>query len=350
MRNYTRLCANERELIDKWFNEEKLSMRAIADRLGRVPNTISNEINLHKVKLRGSMCKWYDGKKFQILDGGFVYSHEHAKISSAKAAKKSCKPLKLDDNDELYVYVHESFHKGRKPDVIAGRLKKKYPDDLRMRISAETIYLYIYSHLRNGWWEYLEKANKKREKQSKRIGKKRIKGRVSIEHRSKKANNRKEPGHLEGDSIVGKTGGSKEIIQTYLDRKVRKMFVGFSPNKTADATVNNALRIFKDIPKGLLKTITFDNGSEFALHYKIAKELGVQTYFADPYSSWQRGTNERHNRMLRKFFPKGTDFANVTIEELHDAVDFWNNMPRKILGYKTPNEAWLEEVEKILAV
>jgi IS30 family transposase len=346
MRNYTRLTIEDRKHIERWF-DEGLSISEIARRLGRSKNTISREIRLRKVKFIHESGKWERREKPRAIEKKWTYSAEAAEDMARKEKKKKKKPIKLKNCARLLEYVSGKLREGLKPDVISGRIKLDCPLDIEMRISSEAIYRYIYSNIREGLFEYLDKPRKRRKKRSSRPSKRKlIKERVSIAHRGKKAKNRKEIGHFEADSVIGKTGGSKKVMQTLVDRKSRLMLASVSNDKTAEETLRNLLLMFKDIPKGAAKTVTFDNGSEFSLHYMLAKHVGAKTYFADPYCSWQRGTNERHNRMLRKFFPKKTDFNNVSSEELKEAVDYWNNLPRKILGYLTPMEVWEREVLK----
>jgi IS30 family transposase len=161
---------------------------------------------------------------------------------------------------------------------------------------------------------------------------------VSIRHRPDSISNRQEFGHWEGDTVVGdkhKTG-----IHTEVERISRLLFAYQIPRIRAKETCLAQLCIFSGLPKQARKSTTLDNGVENYLHTKLQEELAMQTYFADPYSSWQRGTNENTNGLLRRYFPKRTDFRTVTQEELNEAVNRINNTPRKVLNYQTPSEVF----------
>jgi len=165
-----------------------------------------------------------------------------------------------------------------------------------------------------------------------------IPGRVSIHQRPQSANTAKHKGHWEGDTIVGAKNSG--YIATLVDRKSLFLVAGFMKNKKSETCIRAILEGFGDICNKDIKTITFDNGTEFYHHRDLSEALECKIYFADPYSAWQRGKNEQVNGMLRRFFPKNMDLSNTTQKDVDKAVDILNNMPRKSLGYRTPYEVF----------
>jgi IS30 family transposase len=152
-------------------------------------------------------------------------------------------------------------------------------------------------------------------------------------------------GHWEGDTIVG--DGHRTGIHTEVKRISRLVFAYKVPKIRAKETSAVQLWLFSRLPKLARKSTTLDNGSEHYLHTRLQDELGMQTYFADPYSSWQRGTNEYTNGLLRRYFPKRTNFRDVSQEALNDVVHRLNNIPRKVLHYKTPSEVFTEQLSQL---
>ncbi len=162
-----------------------------------------------------------------------------------------------------------------------------------------------------------------------------------IEERPREAEERSEVGHFESDTIIG--SGKQGAIMTRVCRKSRFLIAELMRNRKA-ATFNHAtIENFKYLPKNLTKTFTSDNCKEFSKFKELEKELKVSCYFANPYHSWERGTNENTNGLLRRYFPKGTDFSKLTKEEVNKAVWSLNNRPKKCLGFKTPLEVFRGE-------
>lgn len=320
----TRLTAKERDLLAIW-KAKGSSNKECARRLGRHPSTIGRELKRNS---------------FWGTSGQQHYVAIYAQVRTQERWKKiahSKHPLK---NPDVYAYVNAELREGWSPDAISGRLKIEHPDDNYWRITAETIYRWIYepTQIKKGWYEYLRRKQKKRKKQTgRKVHRLHIPDRVSIRERSETVNKRLEFGHWEGDTVEGK--GHKDGIHTEVERISRKI----AGMKVKEITSQEALRIQKAIffkmPKKAKKSTTLDNGRENHLHYKL-KKIGMKTYFADPYSSWQRGTNEHGNWLLRYYFPKGTDFKTVSEEELQDVIEELNNRPRKILSYYTANEVF----------
>nr|WP_170192057.1 IS30 family transposase [Rhodoglobus vestalii] len=232
------------------------------------------------------------------------------------------------------------------PQETAGRLPSEFPDDLRMRVSAETVYSWIYlpAQSHRQLRQYLTRGHRKRRKrQGRRVHSQRIKWRTSIHARPAGIEDRDQFGHWEADNFLGAhgTGG----LHTNVERQSQHLIAVTIPAITAitaQATLDAQLTIFTSIPAHAARSVTADNGSEFAYHYRLADTLGIPTYFADPYSAYQRGTNEHFNGRIRRYLPKGTSFADLTQTELDEYTTEINNRPRKILGWATPNEVFQE--------
>jgi len=278
---------------------------------------------------------------------GYVALHAQARADERERGKAHGKQeLK---NADVYDYVTEKLREGWSPDQIAGRLKLDYPKDKYWRITAETIYRWTYQEKQikcdQPWYEYLRRKQKKRKKyKGRKVHRSHIPDRISIHKRPKVIDKRKEFGHWEGDTVEGK--GHKDGIHTEVERVSRFIAAGKVSAITSDATINVQRQLFADIPKSARKSTTLDNGRETHLHYELRIAFGMKTYHADLYSSWQRGTNEHGNWHIRYYFPKGTDFTDVSAEELQDVIDEINNRPRKILKYQTAAEVFTKKLQE----
>lgn len=174
----------------------------------------------------------------------------------------------------------------------------------------------------------------------------RIPMRVPIADRPEAVGSRKGFGHFESDTVVG-AAPSRRCMNTQVERRSRRLFARLVDDKSASATARAEYEIFKDIPPAARVDRTWDNGTEASLHMLVDEALGMLTYFADPYSSWQRGSNENRNGRIRRYLPKGTGFEDLAQEDLDAIVGEINDTPMKLLGYKTPNEVWDEEIAKL---
>lgn len=321
---YVQLTSEERYVIYhlKLF---KLSLREIARRLGRHHSTISRELKRNGPVVP-TWVYWYEGAHQQAL---------HRRRQPRHYRRRCHAPL--------VEYVEQSLRAERSPDVIAARLKMEHPDDDRMRVSIETVYRWVYRDAVTGGtlFNCLCRSHKKRRRQ-RRYGSGRglIPGRVSIDVRPELVATRQRFGDWEGDTVEGAKGSGH--ITTHVERKSRYLVAAKLVNKTATATADAVSNAFRRVPRGLRHTLTLDNGKEFARFREIEKNTGLAVYFADPYSAWQRGTNENTNGLLRRYFPKGSDFRNVTDESLASVVKKLNHRPRKCLGYRTPHEVFQE--------
>jgi IS30 family transposase len=321
-KTHSKLTAFERENIAIWLGQE-ISKREIARRLGRSDSSIRDEI------------------KRNGFGNHYVAVHAQAKAEKRIVAARFRHPLK---NKSVYSYVLKKLRCGWSPEQIAGRLKLKKPNNQYWHIHHETIYRFIYAQKNKtkALWEYLPRKQKKRKSKCCRKAQRvRIPDRVSIHERPSEIENRLVFGHWEGDSIEGKA--HKGGMHTEVERKTRFTMATFLKTLMAEETAMTASQMYRDLPPEAKKSTTLDNGKEFTKH----KKIGITTYFADPYSSWQRGTNENTNGLIRRYLPKKTDFSKVTQKGLDDIIWEINNRPRKCLGYYTPQEAFEKELKII---
>lgn len=265
----------------------------------------------------------------------------------ADARQEHCHARVTLNNDKAVTCVINSLESGRTPEMIAGRVRLDFPHDKTMWACPETIYRFIYAQENRHYQlrDYLPRGHKKRRKHhGRRVHSSHIPARVSIHDRPEEVNDRSEFGHWESDSVLGTkhAGGG---VHTEVERQTRMMFATKVEAITSRCGVDAQKRIFMSLPAHARKSTTMDNGTEMHLHTELVTECGMNTYFADPYSSWQRGTNEHHNGRLRRYYPKGTDFTEVSETELQEVINEINNHPRKCLGWKTPNKAFQEQLE-----
>lgn len=325
MKSYVRLSPSERDSLAVW-KAEGASNKECARRLGRSPSTIGRELKRNR---------WQ----------GYHYVAIHAQANADRRATKKAHGKRELKNPDVYAYVTAHLRRGWSPDQIAGKLRRLHKEDKYWWITAETIYRWIYQEKQltgnQPWYEYLRRKQKKRKKyQGRKVHRSHIPDRISIHHRPAVIDKRQEFGHWEGDSVEGKRSSSGVGLHTEVERMSRKILGKKVARITSEATINAQIQLFSDLPKTARKSDTLDNGRETHLHCRLRTELGMATYHADPYSSWQRGTNEHGNWHLRYYFPKGTDFKEVTEAELQDVVEEINNRPRKILGYLSANEMY----------
>lgn len=330
MKNKKRITAQERDLL-ALFKAEGLSNKECARRLSRDPSVIGRELRRNS---------------FRASDGTKYYVAIHAQAKADEREWKLAHSKQELKNPFVYAYVTEHLRMGWSPDAIAGKLKLDHLEDKYFWITAETIYRWIYrpKQIEQGWFEYLRRKQKRRKKQQgRKVHRSAIPDRVSIHLRPEEVNQRLEFGHWEGDSIEGK--GHKNGAHTEVERISRKILCKKINSLKSEQTIMVQEKIFTNIPSPARKSTTLDNGRENHCHFRL-KGLGMKTYFADPYSAWQRGSNEHGNWLLRYYFPKGTDFGQVTEEDLQDVIEEINNRPRKILGYQTPNEVFNNLLKK----
>lgn len=321
-KRHCKLTAIEREKIAIYLSQ-KLSKRDIAKRLGRSDSTIRDEIRRNRF--------------------GEQYVAVNAQAHSEKVKSRSSKrhPLK---NKSVYKFVLKKLYSGWSPEQISGRLKLEHQGNPYWQIHFETIYKFIYAeeNKAKALFEYLPRKQKKRKKKYGRVAQRsRIPDRVSIHDRPNEVESRLIFGHWEGDSVESKAhrGG----MHTEVERKTRFVMAKLIQTLSAEETSKTASQMFARLPKPARLSTTLDNGKEFVKH----KLFGITTYFADPYSSWQRGSNENTNGLIRRYLPKKTDLNKVTQDELDDIIGEINNRPRKCLGFRTSQEEFEKELKVI---
>lgn len=333
MRKAKKLTLEERIKI-KTFLECLLIPSQIAKKLDRHRSTITRELNKWGIKKNHQDYDPHLAQWFSIDNFGVVHRNE----------------VKLEKNPKLLKLVIKKLKLRWSPQQISGWLSIKFPNDNFMSISHESIYKYIYSvargELKKELTSYLrfEKAKRKSIVGSRKNTIK-IKDRVSISHRPEQVNDRIVPGHWESDLIIGKD--RKTAIGTIVERTTRFAILVPLKNRTAPQIRKAFARELKKFPKELAKTMTHDNGTEMAEHKLFTKQTQIDVYFCHPYSSWERGTNENTNGLIRDFWPKGTDFNTLSRQQIKKVQKLLNERPRKILGWKTPAEVFFDFINQI---
>ncbi len=238
-------------------------------------------------------------------------------------------------SNEIWDKVCLQLKQEHSPEQISGSLKLK-----GISISHESIYTFLEKDKKNGGelYKHLRCQRKKKRRYAKPDNRGSIKNRVNIAKRPDIVNKRLRYGDWEADTVESYKGGA--LFVTLLERKSRLYLVLRVNDKKAETVKNAIIRLLSSI-KGVVHTITFDNGKEFAHHTEIAKVLDCQTYFANPYSSWERGANENSNGLLRQYFPKGQDTSQFTDFEIGQIVLKMNHRPRKCLNFSTPYNDFL---------
>lgn len=279
----------------------------------------------------------------------YVYKADTAQLRHDMNVSNRGRSLKIGGDFKLVAHIEEKIGNEKwSPDAVIGDLKRNHKGEFSTMICTKTLYSYIDSglFLNISNKDLSVKKNSKGKKHSKKskIALKNIGG-ESIENRSEKVNNREEFGHWEIDLVVGKQG-TKKVIMTLVERVSRKSIYVLAANKTQAAVLKAIKKAYKKYGgdfSEVFKTITADNGSEFLNGEGIKQASHCENvYYAHPYSSWERGSNENGNRILRRFVPKGTDIGKLTVKDVQKIEDWVNNYPRKILEYKTANERYNE--------
>jgi len=326
MISYQRLSFIEREEISRNL-ASGTGIRKIARFINRMPSTISREIKRTVV----------DKKYYRA-----AFAHGHANRIRRKP-KRSCK---LDTNVPLRTFVLGYLAKNWSPEQIAKRLVIVYPNDMSMRVSHETIYSYIYvlpkGTLKRELISSLRRHHKHRRKNihNSRRNSGAIQDYLSIEERPQEVADRTIPGHWEGDLIQGARNAS--AMGTLVERTTRMTFLVKLANRDAMTVRKAFAEEFHHVPKGLKRTLTYDQGQEMAQHKLFTKDTDITVYFAHPHAPWERGTNENTNSLLRQYFPTGTDFTKISKGRLKEVQDELNDRPRKTLGWHTPHEKFAE--------
>ena len=317
--------------LQGWEREEiavglalKLGYRQIAARLapGRSASTVSREV------ARNSVRGVYRGHLAQRL---------------AEERSRRPKLAKLAVNEELREWAGGKLERNWSPEQVSAALKRQFPGRPEMRVSAETIYQSIYVQgrgaLRRELARHLRTGRVLR--QPRRAGEERrgkLPGMVNVSQRPAEAADRAVPGHWEGDLVIGR--GGRSAIGTLVERSTRFVLLLHLPAGHDAAAVAAAMTgAMAALPAQLRRSLAWDQGKEMAAHQQVSMATGLQVYFCDPHSPWQRGSNENTNGLLRQYFPKGSDLSVHSPQHLQAVADELNGRPRKTLGWKTPAEA-----------
>lgn len=322
--SYKHLTENDRYVIS-YLILDGYSLREIGRRIGRDHTTISREIKRNRpATFNNDDVYWYE-------------------IGHPMAIKRRQQPRhrRRQNHKKLIEYVEAKIRLDWPPEAIAARLALKYPDDQQMRTSHESIYRWIFRDAKQGGdlYKHLRRRHKRRCKQTRYgSGRRFLPGRVSINERPSIVDQRSRIGDWEGDTLEGAkgTGG----LATHVDRKSRYLLAVKLADKKAATMTQQTTKVFRKVPRKLRHTLTVDNGREFAHFKELQSNTNLTVYFADPYSAWQRGTNENTNGLLRQYFPKGTNLNSVSEKEVAFVVHRLNNRPRKCLSYQTPHEVF----------
>jgi IS30 family transposase len=296
------------------------SIRKIAAALDRAPSSIARELK------RNSGAKAY-----------------RAPYAAEQAHARRWRGSKLLRQPELQGLVLDRLAQGWSPEQVAGRLSREQG---RTVISYESIYRFIAAQIARSkdysWRLYLPRAKSKRGYRGRKGGSStlHISERVPIALRPARANDRADPGHWEADLMMFATYG--QAVLTLHERASRLIWIQRQPSKGAAPVARHIESLLAPLPPRLRQTITFDNGTEFALHHRLRQPLGIQTFFCDPYAPWQKGGVENAIGRLRRRLPRKTDLATLPPQHLQQLAILYNHTPRKCLGYQTPAEFFLK--------
>ena len=332
-KKYKHITLAERTMIETWYNCDKKSKKEISVLLHKSERTIRREINRGLVKVLN-----YD------LTDKYEYSARIAQRKYEYGMTSKGPELKLDQDLKLVKHIEKEIYENKKsPEVVAVQLSEY---GFSIKLSGRTIRNAIYSGIifdkvKKGKIIYKkEYKNKNKEKRVSKL----IPAEKSIEYRPKEANIRSVYGHWEGDLVVGKQG-TKTVLFTLTERKTRQeiiMKLSNKETKTIARAIDKLERKYKGKFYNMFKSITFDNGVEF-MGYKgiekscLRKKERTNIYYAHPYCSGERGTNENNNRLIRRFIPKGVDISQIKQSKIKEIENWINNYPRQIFGYKSSN-------------
>jgi len=317
-KEYEHLSLSERDMITVMLTEKK-SRREMAQVLGRSPSTISRELK------RNASPEYR------------LYLSHRAQGRAQQRRKEACRRPRLK-SEQIRSYVREKLALGWSPEQIAGRIRLDHPG---FTISHEAIYQYLYhpkTEDRQELIHTLRRAHRRRKPRGsgRRERKPKIPNRIPIDDRPAEVESRQTFGHWEGDSLISRK--SRTALNSLVERQTRLVYLTRLSQKTAEATRTAVLTRLGSLPPTARGTLTLDNGTENTRHQEITAALGLRCYFAHPYASWERGTCENTNGLVRWYLPKGTDFSTISDEQIRQIESLLNNRPRKCLGFKTPLE------------
>ena len=319
---YTHLSDTDRETLSLGLAHGH-SLRTMARALGRAPSTISREVTRNAMR-------------------GCPYRACTAQTLATARTRQPRRPRKLWD-PWLWQYVRAHLTEGCSPEQIAGRLRREYPDDMGKQLSTETIYVGLYvlprGALRSELLTALRQARKARRPRARGTDRRgQVPNMTPIAERPAEVATRTVPGLWEGDLLKGARNGS--AVGTLVGRTTRLVILARMDGTDARSARQGFTKKLRHVPAPLRKTLTYDRGKELAEHERLAKRLAIRIFFADPYSPWQRGTNENTNGLLRQYLPKGTDLSGYTQRELNAIAHRLNTRPRKCLNFATPLEVY----------
>jgi IS30 family transposase len=319
-----RLSLADREEISRGLAAGR-SLRMIAESMARAPSTVSREVNTNGGRRRYRACDAETG---------------------ARLRARRPKTPKLSQGTRLCRVVEAKLQKRWSPQQIARWLPWEYPDDPEMRVSHETIYMSLFVQgrgaLRKELATCLRQGRAFRRSGGKRLqsGRGKIRDMVMISERPAEIDDRAVPGHWEGDLIMGK---GQTSIATLVERSTRfVMLVRLPEGHTADHVRRQLTKKIVKLPAELRRSLTWDQGHELSQHVRFTIDTGVQVYFCDPKSPWQRGSNENTNGLLRQYFPKGSDLSVHSQARLNAVARELNERPRQTLGWRPPSEKMVQ--------
>ncbi|AJZ57895.1 integrase core domain protein [Paraburkholderia fungorum] len=337
-KKYEHLSAEERGVIFAMKLEDR-TLSAIALALQRSRSTISRELRRNNWKPkheRGALGR-------PPVAGG--YNATSAGRRAMQLRHKPRRERKLQPEGALWAEVRQHLDECHSPEQISAELKRTHPDEPALNASHETIYNAIYAMPRGelkrelvGLLRQGRSTRKPRTRGEDRRGK--LVDMASIHIRPPEANERRIAGHWEGDLIKG--AGNRSAVGTLIDRSTLFVMLVKMEDSTAEVALKAYSAAFAPLDPELLKTLTYDQGKEMALHKKLAETTGIKVYFCDPHSPWQRGICENTNGLLRQFLPKGADLSKFTQRELDAIALNLNRRPRKTLGWRRPGEVFID--------
>jgi len=302
-------------------------VREIAAWLGRSPSTVSREI---------------------ARNGGRERYHSVRAEQRAQYCARRPRASKLSQRPGLLAAVEAGLEEFWSPEQISARLRQDHPDDEEMRISHETIYrsLYVQSRGELRWQlsKKLRTGRRTRRAQGRVEARGRISEMVPIAQRPPEVDERRVPGHWEGDLLVG--AGGRSAVVTLVERQTRFVLLAALEDQTTLHVTDVLAERIAQLPAHVARTLTWDQGREMAAHKRFTSQTGIEVYFCDPHSPWQRGSNENTNGLLRQYLPKGTDLSVHTQDDLDQIAASLNGRPRQTLGWMTPAEKMAELLDE----
>ncbi len=316
--NYQHLSEEERDRLALLRSQGK-SLRSISRELGRSHSTLVRELMRNRHKPPWGPRVYYPHTAQRKANERLQSSHRRPRLKSV----------------ELHQEVIRLLERRWSPELIAGRLKRTRLD--LPSLSPETIYQWIYQR-RSDLVVYLARAHPRRRRRWAALKHRvRIPGRISVRERPDTITARQEPGHWETDLIVGP---GSVVLQVLVERQSRYTRLSLVSQKTASACRATLTHLFESIPQTLRRSITYDNGSENFEHLTLNDDFGLNSYFCEPYHSWEKGTVENTNGLIRRFIPKQTPLSSLSLTSIVQLENWLNDRPRKILNYQTPREAF----------